>query len=81
VDNVFFDVSNANFTVDLVPDINLDGVINCTDWNIVRAALGTSVGQPGFVPRADVNGSGTIDDRDVSYVASRLPTRSCPVSR
>ena len=81
VGNVFFDVSNANFTLDLVSDINLDGVINCTDWNIVRGALGTSVGQPGFVPRADVNNSGTIDDRDVSYVASRLPTRSCPTAR
>jgi hypothetical protein len=81
VGNVFFDVSNANFTLDLVSDINLDGVINCADWNIVRGALGTSVGQPGFVPRADVNNSGTIDDRDVSYVASRLPTRSCPTPR
>lgn len=81
VGNVFFDVSNANFTIDLVSDINLDGSITCADWFIVQGALGTSVGDPGFVPRADINGNGTIDSRDLSYVAQRLPSRFCAPSR
>ncbi len=77
VNNVFFDVSNSNFTVTLVADLNNDGVLSCADLAIVQAALGTSVGQPGFVPAADINNSGTIDPRDVAYVAERLPTRFC----
>lgn len=77
VDNVFFDVSNSNFTVRLVADVDGDGNITCNDFFIVSSALGTSVGQPGFVPGADTNGNGLIDARDVSYVQQRLPQRSC----
>lgn len=80
LNNVFFDVSNSNFTVSLVADLNGDGVLTCADLAIARAALGTSVGQPGFVPAADINGDGTIDSRDVAYVAERMPSRSCPVT-
>ena len=77
VDNVFFDVSNSNFTVTLVADLNGDNTLTCADLAIAQAALGTSVGQPGFVPAADINGNGTVDIRDVAYVAERMPTRSC----
>jgi hypothetical protein len=78
VDNVFFDVSNSNFTIRLLADVNQDGSISCSDYFVVLNALGTSTGQPGFVALADINGNGVIDARDVSYVQSRLPTRSCP---
>jgi trimeric autotransporter adhesin len=83
VGNVFFDVSNSNFTVTLVADLNGDNTLTCADLAIAQAALGTSVGQPGFVAAADINGDGTVDPRDVAYVAERMPSRSCaaPVAR
>lgn len=74
VGNVFFDVSNANFTIRLTGDANADGVINCADIAVVRAALGTRVGQPGFDPRADFNNDGVIDIRDLAYVSQRFIT-------
>ncbi len=77
VDNVFFDVSNANFTIRLVSDVNEDGSVNCDDFNAVRNAQGLAVGQPGFNARLDINGNGIIDSRDLSFVAQRLSTR-CP---
>ncbi len=77
IDNVFFDVSNSNFTVIQVADLNGDGALSCADLAIVQGALGTSAGQPGFVAAADINGNGIVDARDVTYVAERLPTRSC----
>ncbi|HEX8476766.1 MAG TPA: M12 family metallo-peptidase [Telluria sp.] len=80
VGNVFFDVSNANFTL-VVPaapepvlgDVNGDGVVGCADINIVKAALGKRAGQTGYDARADVVANNLIDARDLTYVKSRLP--------
>lgn len=72
VGNVFFDVSNANFTIRLTGDANGDGAVNCLDIAVVRAAFGTSAGQPGFNPAADFNNDGVINIRDLSYVSQRL---------
>ena len=74
VGNVFFDVSNANFTIRLTGDANADGVINCADIKLVRVALGKRTGQPGFDPRADFNNDGVIDIRDLAYVSQRFIT-------
>ncbi len=68
VGNVFFDVSNANFTIRLTGDVNGDGLVDCTDLAIIRAAFGNRT----FDPRADVNGDGVIDVRDLAYVAQRV---------
>jgi hypothetical protein len=76
VGNVFFDVSNANFSIRLTGDLNSDGSVTCADAAIVRAAFGTSVGQPGFDARADVNSDGVANVRDLSYVTRRLPAGS-----
>ena len=72
VGNVFFDVSNANFTIRLTGDANNDGAVNCLDVAVVRAAFGSSTGQPGFNPAADFNNDGVINIRDLSYVSQRL---------
>lgn len=78
VGNVFFDVSNANFTIRLTGDLDGDGSVGCSDLGIVRAALGTRTGQPGFNPVADVNGDGVIDVRDLAYISQRLQgQRNC----
>jgi hypothetical protein len=86
VGNVFFDVSNADFT--LVPvvvppqpvagDVDGDGVVNCTDYGIVKAALNKRLGQAGYDARADVVVNSVIDARDLAYVKARVtPGLSC----
>jgi hypothetical protein len=73
VGNVFFDVSNANFTIRLTGDVDGDGVVGCIDLGIVKAAMGKSAGQPGFDARADVNNDGVVNIRDLAYVSQRVP--------
>jgi len=78
VGNVFFDVSNVDFAIQqavVVPvpgDADGDGVVNCTDYGIVKASLGKRPGQAGYDARADVNKDGVIDARDLQYVSQRL---------
>ena len=73
VGNVFFDVSNANFTIRLLGDVDGDGVVGCGDVGIVKASFGKRSGQAGFDARADVNKDGVVDARDLAYVSQRLP--------
>lgn len=73
VDNIFFDVSNANFTIRLVGDINGDGAVNCDDLAILKAALGKRTGQAGFDARADLNKDGVVDARDLAAESQRIP--------
>ncbi|WP_373990568.1 M12 family metallo-peptidase [Duganella sp. BuS-21] len=72
VDNVFFDVSNADFTIRLVGDVNADGALNCADYAIVKAALGKRSNQAGFDARADLNKDGVIDARDLVFISQRV---------
>ena len=71
-----FDVSRANFTINLPPvagDVDGDGAVGCSDVSIVKALIGKRSGQTGFDARADVNKDNVIDIRDLSYVNARLP--------
>ena len=72
VDNIFFDVSNANFSI-LVGDANGDGGVACDDLVVIKASMGKRIGQAGFNPRADVNKDGVVDIRDVSMASKSLP--------
>jgi hypothetical protein len=76
VGNVFFDVSNANFTISVpavAGDVDGDGAVSCGDVAIVKAAYGKRSGQAGFDARADVVKDNLIDARDLAYVTQRLP--------
>lgn len=73
VDNIFFDVSNADFSIKVAGDLNGDGSVTCADVAIVRSSLGKRTGQPGFDARADVDKNGVVDVRDLAYVTQRLP--------
>ena len=74
VGNVFFDVSNANFTLKLFGDVNGDGRADCSDIAIVKASVGKVPGDPGYDARADVNGDGVIDAADVAILTQALAT-------
>jgi len=59
-------------------DVNHDGLINCTDLNTVKAALGITKGQPGWNQAADINSDGVIDVRDLAAVSQMLiPNTNC----
>jgi trimeric autotransporter adhesin len=73
VGNVFFDVSNANFTIRFTGDVDGNGVINCDDIGQLRRYLGQRVGDPGYVAAFDFNSDGIIDNIDLAYVQKRLP--------
>ncbi|RTL41259.1 MAG: hypothetical protein EKK53_14130 [Burkholderiales bacterium] len=73
VDNIFFDVSNADFSIKIAGDLNGDGAVTCADVAIVRSSFGKRTGQPAFDARADIDKNGVVDVRDLAYVTQRLP--------
>src|SRR5215471_3990806 len=48
----------------VVGDVDNNGVVTCRDIALATKAIGTRLGQVGFMPRADVDGNGVIDVRD-----------------
>lgn len=71
--NVFFDVSNANFTIRFTGYIDGNGVISCADITLLTHFLGIAAGQPNFPPQLDFNNDGIITNLDLAYVQKRLP--------
>jgi hypothetical protein len=75
-DALDYNTATATVMVNVVAvpgDLNGDGVVNCTDLAIVKAAFGRKTGQAGYDPRADVNGDGVVNILDLSTVARQLP--------
>jgi hypothetical protein len=74
--------ASQSVTVTVVPvpgDVNGDGVVNCLDLALVKAAFGTTTGQPGFNPNADLNHDGVVNVLDLSFVARQVPAgTTCP---
>jgi hypothetical protein len=58
----------------VIGDVNKDGVVNCTDVDIVKAAFGTTQSEKGFNPEADVNNDGVVDINDLAIVLHHLPS-------
>ena len=73
-------VAEASTVVIQAPgDVNGDGAVNCSDFDLVKASFGTRAGQPGYNPQADANHDGVVDIRDLSYVTRYLPVGTkCP---
>jgi hypothetical protein len=65
----------------LVGDVNGDGKVDYKDVQIVKAALGTTAGMPGYDPRADVIRDGVVDDQDLQAVLEQLRRRRLPPFR
>jgi len=55
----------------LAGDLNGDGRVDCQDVQIVEAAMGTTAGQPGYDPRADVIRDGVVNSADLAFVKER----------
>jgi uncharacterized repeat protein (TIGR01451 family) len=66
-------VSEATILVSLPGDVNGDGVVNCTDVDIVEDALGTRVGERRYNKEADVYNDGVVNWRDLAFVIKHLP--------
>lgn len=73
VGNVFFDVSNTNFTIRFTGDVDGNGVISCADVTLLTRYLGQVIGSPGYVAAYDFNSDGIINSIDLGYVQKRLP--------
>jgi hypothetical protein len=77
VGNIFFDVSNTNFTlatpVPVAGDVDGDGVVGCSDVAIVKAQIGKRSTTTGFDARADLVKDNVINALDLAYVNQRLP--------
>jgi hypothetical protein len=52
----------------LIGDVNGDGKVDASDVLIVKAAMGSVAGQPGYDPRADVIRDGAVDTADLAIV-------------
>jgi len=66
-------VSKATILFSLPGDVNGDGVVNCTDVDIVKAAFGAKIGQPAYSKEADTNNDGVVNILDLAFVTQNLP--------
>jgi hypothetical protein len=68
--------ARRSFTVHVIKpgDLNGDGKVDCSDINIVKAAMGTYRDRVGYDYRADANNDGVVDSLDLAYVTSNLPS-------
>ena len=54
-------------------DASRDGWVDCEDLGLVKTAVATRAGDPGFLTSRDVNGDGVVDVRDLALVSQGLP--------
>lgn len=63
------------FTLYVQPagDVNLDGAVNCTDYDLVKAHYGAVIGSPNYLDLADPNHDGIVNIQDLAFVQTYLP--------
>ena len=65
---------DPNPNAPLIGDVNGDGKVDYHDFLIVKAAMGTTAGLPGYDPRADVIRDGVVDSQDLALVGGNDTT-------
>ena len=58
----------------LATDVNGDGTVTISDFNVLASAFNMTAGQAGYVDAMDVNGDGAITIADFNALASRFNT-------
>ena len=59
--------------VQLPGDVNLDGAVNCMDYDLIKAHYGAIVGQANYLDLADPNHDGLVNVLDLAFVQTHLP--------
>jgi hypothetical protein len=54
-------------------DVNLDGLVDCNDYALVKQHMGSYLGQANYSDLADANHDGRVDVLDLAFVQSHLP--------
>lgn len=54
-------------------DVTHDDVVDCKDYDLVKAALNSKAGGPNYNPVADVNSDGVVNVIDLAFITSHLP--------
>jgi len=74
--------ATQNFTLRIAAvegDVNGDGVVNCTDLNLIKASLNKVWFEVGFNLQADINNDGVVNVKDLALAAKHLPAGTvCP---
>jgi len=67
---------SKDFTLYVRPagDVNLDGVVNCDDYKLIKDHYGAVIGQPNYDDLADPNRDGVVNILDLAFVQAHLPT-------
>jgi hypothetical protein len=66
---------DLNPKASLIGDVNGGGKVDSSDILIVKVAMGTIAGQPGYDPRADVIRDGVVDSADLALVEGAIRRR------
>jgi hypothetical protein len=63
------------FTLYVQPagDMNLDGAVDCADYNLIKAHFGAVIGQANYLDSADANRDGVVNILDLAFVQAHLP--------
>jgi hypothetical protein len=59
-------------------DANNDNVVSIADFTIVKAAFGTSIGDPGYDDRADFTGDMAVNLADFNWLRTNFGTSGAP---
>ena len=54
-------------------DVNLDGAVNCSDYDLIKAHFGAIIGRPNYLDLADPNRDGVVNILDLAFVQAHLP--------
>jgi hypothetical protein len=66
---------NQPFSVYVQPagDVNLDGAVNCADYDLIKTHYGAVIGKSNYLDLADPNRDCVVNILDLAFVQAHLP--------